>query len=249
MKTHKLLILSALSLLSAQIILAQTHRSTFRTNDATIELEEEANTSVVYLFSDFMPAVIYYPGEYAQMNINYRLLMDEIIALDERGETKALTTREKFDSIVVNNDMRLVFHNRFGYLEKPPARNKRFFIKHQSTYTMNEIVPGAYGQASPTSSAQSVNVLAGRENFSVASRGERLRLENTTGNEVQVNIVARPTLGLIINNDFNIINSRRDLNRLFPDHRSEIRSFLRSERISFDERLDLLKLVEFLDGL
>lgn len=249
MKKNKFLITTVLLLMSVQIISAQTHRSTFRTNDASIELELEASPRVIYLFPEFMPAVIYYPEQYAEMNINYRLLMDEIIALDERGETKALATREKFDSIIINNDMRLVFHHRFGYLEKPPAQNKRFFIKHQSTYTMNEIVPGAYGQASPTSSAQSVNILAGRENFSVGSRGERLRLENTTGNEVQVNIVARPTLGLIINNEFNIINSRRDLNRLFPDHRSEIRSFLRSERISFDERLDLLKLVEFLDGL
>lgn len=224
---------------------AQTQRSSFRTTESTIELEELSSPEVVFLFRDFQPAIIYYSGEKVEMKINYRLFQDEIISEGPGGEIRALSTRRLFDSIAVN-DMLLIYDRNYGYVEKVRTGKETFFIKYQSLYTMNEIQQGAYGQASPAASAESVNVLAGKESN---LRNERVTLENTTGNEVQVNIVSKPTLGLIQGEQFQQINSRRDLNRLFPDHKSEIRSFLRQENISFDERKDLLKLALFLDKL
>jgi len=41
----------------------------------------------------------------------------------------------------------------------------------------------------------------------------------------------------------------RNLNRLFPNHRSEIRDFLRKENITFDLRADQIKLAAFLENL
>ncbi|MFW5724824.1 MAG: hypothetical protein ACOCX0_00150 [Bacteroidota bacterium] len=226
--------------------MAQTYRNNFRTNEASIELEELASPEVVFLFRKFQPAIIYYPTEKVEMNINYRLFQDEIISEAPGGETRALSTRRLFDSIVVN-DMLLIYDKNYGYVEKVRTQEKTFFIKYQSLYTMNEITQGAYGQASPAASAESVNVLAGRESGNLIS--DRVTLENTTGNEVQVNIIFQPTMGLIEENQFEQISSRRDLNKLFPDHRSAIRSFLRKEKISFDERMDLIKLAKFLESL
>lgn len=247
MRETRLTIFGLFFILCPLLMQGQTHRSSFRTSERTINIEDRAEKKFVYLFNDFVPAIAYVGSDEKAFMINYRLLQDEIIVKDENGQTKALSKDLKLDSLVVGA-MTFIRHNRFGFLEKVAAGEKTYYIKYQTTFSMEEIRQGAYGDAPATAAVQSVNVLAGQSQ-GINTMGEHILLENVSGNPVRVNLVSGPSFGYIDGADFIVVSSRRDLNRIYPDRSAEIRSFLRKEDIALDVREDLLKLVSFLDSM
>lgn len=207
-----------------------------------------ANHEVIFLFDNFTPASIYYPREVINAEINYRLFHDEIVTMDPDGMMMAISGRRTIDSIVVHeHDMVLVQHNRHGYLEKTGDQNV-FFIKHQSNYFGEEIRSGGYGDAPATAAMERLQLQA---LLSEAESGGKkaLSLENVSGNDIRITITAKPTLVFIQNGTINSLESRRELQRLFPDHHRELRNFVRRERLDFDERDDIIKLVRFIETL
>lgn len=247
---RKLIFAILLLVLFAGFVAAQSKHHTFRTNERNIRVEEKASPDVVFMFNDFQPATVYYPDEVlVQLRLNYRLIRDEMIVIGERGDVKSLATGRRLDSLIVNN-MVFVYHNIFGFLEKVPGiEQNNFFIKHQSTYSMSEIRQGAYGKASPSASVQNVSTISGANRSGARQVPGETLLENVSGNEVEVVVIRKPQLGYMKDNVLRSANSRRELQALFPEHSSEIRSFLRKERISFDRREDLIKVAQFLSQL
>jgi hypothetical protein len=225
---------------------SQSARSSFRTAERRINVDSLAEAKVLYLFDGFKKAVVYYPErEYAEFLINYRLLHDEISVKFTDSSTKALGTEKLFDSIIVDK-RKFVYKQKVGYLEDFNSKHD-LFIKHKTDYTMTELKPGAYGEASSTSAAQSVSVMAAGHRLP-GELGKLVMLENTSGNEVQVTLTYTPKLGIVKNNEFIQINSRRGLNKYFPENKSEIKTFLRKNKISFSQRTDIIKLIEFLNN-
>ncbi|TVQ90488.1 MAG: hypothetical protein EA393_05730 [Bacteroidetes bacterium] len=233
-----------------QGIYGQTHRVSFTTIEREIDLENLADPKVVYLFEDFQKARVYYPNErIIEMYVNYRLLVDDMIVKTERRGIQSMIRGDVFDSIRIN-DMLFIFDRNLGFIEKFENHGNAFYIKHQSTYTQDEVVRGAYGEPTPSASTQAVNIVSAS---SVAGRtGQHitdLTVQNLSEGEVQINILRRPVFVYFIDGEPETIINRRQLNRLFPDHRSDIRAFLRNESISFDERDDLIRLGNFLTSL
>ncbi len=231
---------------SSFILHAQTLRTSFRSEERVIDLEKNAGQEFLYLFDSFRQAHVYYPGEYAVFNMNLNILNDQMI-IERPGEENQVLSPGRIDSIQID-DKTFIHHRRFGYLEIISGKTQKFHVKYHTSYTMQEIRQGAYGDAPATAAVQSVNILAGQAH-TLTDIGEFLYLENQSGNPVRVSLVSRPTFGIIKNNEFITIESRRALNRLYPDHRSEIRSFLRDNDIEFDIRSDLIKLAVFIDRL
>lgn len=238
-----------LILITNSFIFSQSYRGSFRTSERVIELEEQAENRFVYLFDEFQKAVLYVQNEAKELRINYRLLRDEFLVLDENGTWKALSRELRFDSLVVDDKMTFVYHPQHGYFEKLSLRGRSiFYIKYQTTYSMQEIRQGAYGDAPSSAAVESVSILAG-QNHVMSGSGELLLVENVSGNPVRVNLHRFPTLVFLQNGAFLSLNTRRDLTRNFPNYDSDIRRFLRQERIAFDQRDDLRKLAAFIEGL
>lgn len=224
---------------------SQSARSSFRTAERRINVDSLAEAKVLYLFDGFKKAVVYYPErEYAEFLINYRLLHDEISVKFTDSSTKALGTEKLFDSIIVDK-RKFVYKQKVGYLEDFNSKHD-LFIKHKTDYSMTEIKQGAYGDASATAAVQSVSVMAAEH--SLAGETRNVTLENTSGNEVQVTLTYIPKFGIVKNNEFIQINSRRGLNKYFPENKSEIKTFLRKNKISISKRTDIIKLIEFLNN-
>lgn len=244
MQTTLLLITCILTVTTS---IAQTHRTSFRSQERSINLEENAEKHFFYLFDDFQDARIYYPGQVSEARLNMNILNDQMILQRPGQDDQVLATTRRFDSIKIN-DQTFIHHRRFGYLEILQGARQNFYIKYHTSYSMQEIRQGAYGDAPATAAVQSVNVLAGQAH-TMSETGEFLFLENQSGNPVRVSLLSRPTFGMIVGNEFVDFDSRRALNRQFPDHRSPIRSFLRNNDIEFDKREDLIQLAAFLEGL
>jgi len=233
-------------LLSSFLLQAQTHRTSFRSEERVIDLEKNVGQKFLYLFDSFRQAHVYYPGEYTVFNMNLNILNDQMI-IERPGEDNQLLSTSRIDSIQIDGKT-FIHHRRFGYLEIISGNSQDFYIKYYTSYTMQEIKQGAYGDAPATAAVQSVNILAG-QTHTLTDTGEFLYLENQLGNPVRVSLVSGPTFGIIKDNEFVSIDSRRTLNRLYPDDRTQIRSFLRDNDIEFDVRSDLIKLAFFIDTL
>lgn len=226
---------------------AQTMQSRFRTTDAKVNLEEKADSAALFLFRTFRGAVVYYPNEYANMEVNYRILNDEMIALHPNGSIMAINPNTKFDSIVIDERV-YIYHAGLGYLEKISETKFPFYIRMHGSYTMNEIVVGAYGSTPASAATKNYNSIDSRHNTRMNVDPTK-NIQNASGNEVEFVVESGPVLGIVRDDAFQPIQSRRDLQKLFPDNTSDVRSFLRSEQLSFDDRADLIKLGRFIDGL
>jgi hypothetical protein len=225
---------------------AQTVQSRFRTTDAKVNLEEKADSAALFLFRKFNDAVIYYPNEFANLKVAYRILNDEMIALHPNGNIMAINPNRKFDSIVVE-DRVYIYHAKFGYLEKISGTKSPFYIRMQGSYTMNEIVVGAYGSTPASAATKNYNSIDSKHHTRMNIDPTK-NIQNSSGNEVEFVVESAPVLGVVRDNTFEAIQTRRDILRLFPMDASKVRGFLRSENISFDNRVDLIKLAIFIEN-
>jgi len=251
MKTQvKIYVTLLFMLFLLQGVFGQTHRVVLQSVEQKIQLENLVDPKVVYLFEDFQKARVYYPdGKIVDMNVNYRLLVDDMIVKTERRGIQSMIRGDVFDSIRIN-DMLFVFDEKLGFVEKFENDGDAFYIKHQSTYTQDNIVRGAYGQPTTSASTESFNIVTSPRIAGITGKHiADLTVQNLSGGEVQINVLRRPIFIYFIDGIPETIINRRQLNRLFPDHRSEIRAFLRNESISFDERDDLIRLGNFLTSL
>ncbi len=225
----------------------QTQQSSFRTSESQINLEKLADPEVVLMFDDFKAAAVYYPNNrLVQMKVNYRLLADELIIDDGSGNYKSLATGRAFDSIHVR-DMVIIYNPNHGYLQKLEHPNITFYIKHQSTYDMNEIRSGGYGDAPASASTQNLNIPAALP--SGATHSGEIMLSNSSSNPMQVIVTRKPLLGIIENNEYITFNNRRKFTRHFRDYKSELKGFIRQEGIRFDQVEDMKKLANFTNSL
>lgn len=236
-------------IISLSIASSQSIRTSFRTTERSIDLEKTADPRVVYLYDEFQRGTVYFSrGTTSQMRLNYRLLVDDMVMMNESGNTRSLIRGAAFDSIRIQEKL-FIFHRTYGYLEKVSNDSNNVFIKYQSTHSMEEIIPGAYGQSPASSSTQRVNLISSSDTGGRGPSGRDLRLENLSGAEMEIVITRRPVLVIETDDGYLAFTTRRQLTRVFPDYRREIRNFVRSNSISFDEREDLIKLGRFVTEL
>lgn len=228
---------------------AQSLRTSFRTTARSIDLEELADPRVVYLYDEYQEGTVYFSGgRSSTMKLNYRLLVDDMVAITDRGDSRSLIRGAAFDSLRIHDQL-FIYHRTYGYLEKLSHDGKEFYIKYQSTHSMDEVIQGGYGQAPASSSTQRINLITATNVGGRGPQGRDITLENVSGAEMEIVITRRPLIVHVLDGDFVTFTTRRQVNRAFPDHRSEVRNFFRRNSISFDEREDLIKLGEFLVGL
>jgi hypothetical protein len=246
---RKKIFLTLVLFLTFGILSAQSLRTSFRTSARAIDLEELADPRVVYLYDEYQEGTVYFSGgRSSTMKLNYRLLVDDMVAITDRGDSRSLIRGAAFDSLRIHDKL-FIYHRTYGYLERFSHEGKEFYIKYQSTHSMDEVIQGGYGQAPASSSTQRINLISGSNLGGRGPQGGDITLENVSGAEMEIVITRRPLIVHVLDGDFVTFTTRRQVNRAFPDHRSEVRSFFRRNSISFDEREDLIKLGEFLVGL
>ncbi len=245
MKKHLVLPFFLLALiLSATNAHAQTRKSIFRTMDRTVNIDEKADTTVLFLFDKFTPAVVYYPQEIAYLDINYKIFTDEMIAIHPQKDAMVLSTEVKFDSIIVAEKV-FIYDPTHGYLQKLD-NSLPLYIKMQGDYAMNEITQGAYGSNPASASMRNYNSIDNRT-ATTGNFDPLKNVQNTSGNEVEFTVTSQPTLVYIQNNNMTTLKNRKSITDVFGIKSSDVRSFIRSENIDFDNSNDLIKLAQFIN--
>jgi hypothetical protein len=243
-KTFTICAFLLITIFVSPIIQAQTRKSIFRTMDHSVNIDEKADSTVIFLFDKFTPAVVYYPEEIAYLDINYKIFTDEMIAIHPQKDAMVLSTEVKFDSIIVANKV-FIYHPIHGYLQKLDS-SLPLYIKIQGDYVMNEITQGAYGSNPASASMRNYNSIDNR--IAITGNFDPLKnIQNTSGNEVEFTVTSQPTLVYLQDNKMTTIKNRKSVPDVFGIKSAAVRSFVRSENIDFDNTDDLIQLARFIE--
>ncbi len=247
MKKISLISLSVTLLLaSSNAVFSQDRqRQTIRTSSTQINVSEMANDELQYLLPEKTEGTIYFKdGKIAEYKMNYNFLLDEVHIQTRRGRVNRLLLSPPFTKIDIN-DKTLVHDVEEGYLEQLFSGKINLYIKHKTDISTLPVKRGAYGGTDHTSSIQQTTI----QQQGAQYHSKEVRLENPQAQDLEVTIRYQNHFVFEKNGDKTNVNSRRQLQRVFSEHRRDIRSFCRENDIDFDDPEDMIKVVKFIESL
>ncbi len=216
-------------------------RQVFRSTDAIIDVESYADPGLIFIDPAYIPAKVYFvDGRIEDAQMRYNILLDQMQFLSRRGEVMNLSLLPAFNRIEF--DDRVFIHGReHGYLELLRDGHIRLFQKRRIRVEGQPVARGAYGMTDQTSAIDITENL---------HRGGRIiTLDNHNRGEIEITLRYFSSFYILKEEKMIPIGSRRQFLREFSEHRSDLRNFISSNSIDFDEAADLIKLIDYLDGL
>lgn len=252
MKTSMLRLIPALSisiviLLSASVS-AQVKQEHLRSSESTVQVEEIASQEIQLLLPQSKPGLVFQDNEMRVFDrLNYNMLLDILLVGDEQGELFAMADSHLADSIRLEGKL---FHylDGHGFFEHIAGNDREgVYRKHRVNVNAETVALGAYGTANRTTSIDVVRSMVDPSGADIAER--TIEVENPSGQEIHLYLQREKVFYLLRDGEPHAVHSQRSLNRAFPEHRSEIRRFLRDHSIKFDDREDMIRLSEFVYSL
>jgi hypothetical protein len=185
-----------------------------------------------YRYKDFIPGkVVFKSGKTNDLKLNYNFLFGEIEFIQS---TDTLYISKKKDiRYVVAQDTFFFDGGYIEYISRGPVKvGLRQYVK------LKEVLEeGAFGT---TNRASSVDTYS-----SMSSNGISYDLVPLQDIEVQMTVefyLRNPNGGFIMFNKKNVL-------QLYPEHTDKIKAFIKSNKVDFESRNDLLDFADFLGGL
>jgi hypothetical protein len=186
-----------------------------------------------FLFSEFQPVQVYLKkGGASKAQMNYNLLTSEMLFIDDKGDTLALSNIADISQIAF--DKRRFIHTSKGFLEllaSSPTGAELLTARSIKKADRKKI--GAYGMVSGVSSIENVNTLS--DNF------ETRKLD---AHEVllfrRINIFYLSTDG----RKYRVANRSAFL-KTFSAHKPKIEEYLQQQPVDFTQEEEVIRLFNF----
>ncbi len=231
-------------LLMAQLVFGQSERETIRTSARQVDLNQHAPEEIQNLFPGAKESIVMLGGRKESRQLNYNLLLDYFYYSDARGNIRWVGPNDA-DSIHIGE---FLFHSfpEEGFFEVVPE-TPGLLVKHMVDVSTETLTRGAYGTTDETSS---IEVLRG---LTTATEGlgtsHTAYLENPGGQELRITLKREKKFYLLIDGRPGDVSNRRALQRAFPDHRRDIRRFVRQHDIDFARQADMVKVLDFIRSI
>lgn len=224
--------LTVLILLSAIYLTSQAQKGETITVRAGARVLDYFPASVRYMYKEFSPGRVYFRNNfYSDRNLNYNYLLGEMEFIQGR-DTLSIINKKDIKYISISQD---TFYYDKTYIKQ--LKGGRIRIGLKDFIELEEILnKDPYGTSSSGAATTSYGSMPLDGNF-----------YKLTANK---DMVFRRNRQYYINPEgsgFVLIN-RKNLLQLFPVKENEIKSFLKTNKIKFDSREDILKLSDFLEG-
>lgn len=225
---------------------AQPLQETFVSTSRQIRVEDLASNEMQYLFPDMVEGNVFQNGQGPDRMLNYHVLFGLFYTTDRRG-TRIYIRPDGIDSIRAGDKIFYFFHGD-GYFQRIQAGDNAILLKKYGVDIISETVTvGAYGSTSRSASAQSVESLIEPGSGSFIDR--TVLLENPAGQELHVTLRRQESFYLLKDGAPVKANNRRALLREFPEHRSDLRGFIRDHDTDFSNESDMVRLAVFIQSL
>jgi hypothetical protein len=186
-----------------------------------------------YRYPAFTPGqVIFKNGVINSINLNYNLLMDELEFIQSR-DTLSIKKKKEIRYVVVAIDT-FLYNN--GFLEQIYSGVVKVGLR-QRIELKQVLKKDPYGTSSPASATESYGLLPTDGNLYKLTVNEDMVFQKT-----QEYFLATSSSGFV---QFR----KKSVLQLFPGKSDAIKGYLKSNRVDFDSREDLLRLADFLSKL
>jgi hypothetical protein len=200
---------------------------------AGMKVRDAFTLSEIYMYSEFIPGRIFFTnGKTADKELNYNYLAGEMEFIQQH-DTLAIVNKNDIKYVVIAKDK---FYYDKGYIEQ--LNSGMVMIGLKQYIELQEIQnKDSYGTASSGSATNSYGTLPVDGNFYKLVANKDMILKKT----LQY-YISTPESGFYMCNKKNIL-------QMFPENEDKIKSYLKSNKVKYDSREDLLKLAEYLESL
>ena len=200
---------------------------------AGMKVRDAFTVSEIYMYSEFIPGRIFFKnGKIADKDLNYNYLAGEMEFIQVH-DTLSIVNKKDIEFVVTARD---TFYYDKGYIEQLNSGTVKIGLKQ--FIELKEIQnKDSYGTASSGSATNSYGTLPVDGNFYKLVANKDMILKK----KLQY-YISTPESG------FNICN-RKNVIQMFPENEDKIKSYLKSNKVKYDSREDLLKLAEYLETL
>jgi hypothetical protein len=186
-----------------------------------------------YSYYEFMPGKVYLKNNTVSLvQLNYNSILGEMQFIDPKGDTLSLADEKMIKVIVVNND---TFYFENVYLRLIENEGKIKLANNQYCEIVNKEKMGEFGQPGRGSI----------ETFTTMSSNSSFSLKDLVVNEVIT--IAKKSYYYISDesNNYKVAN-KKNLLEMFPKNETEIKAYLKENKVDFYSEKDMKKLVVFL---
>jgi len=232
----KALILLFFILISYTDLAAQD--STLVTVKAGEKIEDVLKSSDIYFYPQFIYSkILFKDGKVADPYMNYNRLYDQMLFINEKGDTLALADVKNIEFIV--NDWDIFYYNG-GYLRLIADDTVIKLAERQIWAVADVRKMGAFNTPTNTVAITSVGYLSTGHD---AAKSKELILNAET--------VLRKETQYYFGDKYNhfVRASKKRLLNLFPKEERKIENYLNENKVNFDKKDDLEKLCQFLRQL
>ncbi|MFO7873394.1 MAG: hypothetical protein R6U62_02825 [Bacteroidales bacterium] len=222
----------------------QAQEQSIQTERHQVQLEELASEDIQQLYPEARDGVIFRRNREVSRSLNYNVLVRLFYYTDNNGQVNWVEPADA-DSVKIGETLFLPFGEK-GFLQVvPDAEN--LFIRHLVDIDARTVAKGAYGTTDETAS---IDVLHGlRKGSEGRSVNHSVMLENPGGQELHIDLERQEHFCLLQDGEPVAINNRRALQRVFPDHRRQIRRYVRRQDIAFDNTEDIRQVLNYIRSL
>ena len=227
---NRILILLIVVITSTTALAQKTETITVKAGSSMLDYIEPSER---YLYPDFIMGKAYMKtGIYSQRKFNYNFLNGELEFITE-SDTMGIGNKKDVASVVVEQD---TFYFDHGYILQ--VRNGMVKIGMKDQYELKEVEKkDPYGISSPGSASISYSGLPTSADFYKLTANQDMIYKRS-----RIYYISRKK------GEFLLFN-KGNLNQLFPDKKKQIKSFIKSNNIKFDNREDLFELAEYIESL
>ena len=231
----KSLLLLFFVLIHCTCLLAQD--STYVTIKSGDRIQESLTSDDLYYYSQFTIGEVFFKGgTKAKAKVNYSRLFDQMLFIDNKGDTLALAEERTIKFIAVDQD---TFYYDEGFV-RIVADNKFVKLAEKQIWVVTDIrKPGPHNTSTSTIGVTSVRTFR-QGNDAVRNP---LKLDE--------DIVLRKETQYYFGDEYNhfIRASKKGLLGLFNKKQRSIENYLKENKVNFDKRDDIEMLFQFISKL
>lgn len=195
---------------------------------------DTSNVLSQYLFKDFSKGVVQFRnGTVTSALMNYNTLSGRMV-FEKSGKLLDLINTETIDTVFLQNT-RFIPHEDI-FMEVVAESSIPLYFQYKSELMSPGKAAGYGGTSQTTSSTSYSTVFTDSKSYNI-NLPEGYRVDKSTVNWVLVNGKMQKFL-----------NEKQFL-RIFKNKETELKTFIRENRINFKNRSDLLKLLYFCNGI
>ena len=228
----KKIYLPILLLLSSIHNFAQTEIKAVKADE---NLDQVFTTKDLYRYPMYQMGQVHFrDGSIADAKLNYHKFFNQVMFIDQTGDSLALGNPETIRVIVIGKDS--FYYNKELFIEQVANYKSALVGRRQLLKEIDEKKTGAYGSSytnNSTTTNKNYYTVDGRPRLNV---GESTLFSQTTEYYISYK-----------KNDF-VPLTKKNIEKLYPSRSKEIRDFIKENNIDFSKEESLRKLMQFLEN-